>query len=307
MKYLAWAVVLEVTIMAFGEEVIAPIVINPLTPSEERILVHKATEQPFSGAYCELKDSGTYLCKRCNAPLYRSGDKFESRCGWPSFDDEIPGAVKRIPDADGMRTEILCVRCGGHLGHVFAGEGMTPKNTRHCVNSLSLRFVPAEVHTVPETAIFAGGCFWGVEYHLKKAEGVLSTRVGYTGGKSSNPTYEQVCSGTTGHAEALEIIFDTGKTSFEVLAKLFFEIHDPTQIDRQGPDIGSQYRSTIFYLSDQQNTIAQRLIKQLTDSGLEVATRLVPATVFWPAEDYHQDYYERSGAQPYCHIRQERF
>ena len=135
---------------------------NQLTPEEEQVIVHKGTEQPFTGKYNDFTGSGMYTCKRCAAPLYNSQDKFDTHCGWPGFDDAIPGAVKRIPDVDGRRTEILCSNCGGHLGHVFLGEGYTPKNTRHCVNSISLKFLPApekKENRITEKAYFAGGCF----------------------------------------------------------------------------------------------------------------------------------------------------
>ncbi len=280
---------------------------HPLTSEEERIIVHKGTERPFSGKYYDFWEEGTYVCKRCESPLFHSAAKFDAGCGWPSFDEEIPGAVIRQLDADGYRTEILCAHCGAHLGHVFIGEGFTPKNTRHCVNSLSLRFIPQNPSRTFDTAIFAGGCFWGVEYHFKKVKGVISTRAGYTGGTLNYPTYQEVCSGTTGHAEALEIIFDPQQIAFEDLAKLFFEIHDPTQLNRQGPDVGLQYRSAIFYLNEEQKAIAQKLISTLKSKGLDVVTSLEPATTFWPAEDYHQNYYEKTGKKPYCHIYTKRF
>lgn len=279
---------------------------KPLTPEEKRVIVGKGTEAPFSGQYYNHKEAGVYRCRQCGAPLYRSADKFDSGCGWPSFDDEIPGAVKRTRDADGRRTEITCANCGGHLGHVFTGEGFTPKNTRHCVNSLSLDF-QAEKPAQEEVAIFAGGCFWGVEYLLSKIDGVRSVEPGYIGGTKANPTYEEVCRHNTGHAEAVRVRFDPSKVSYETLAKRFFEIHDPTQAGGQGPDIGDQYRSEIFYTTPEQQQTAEKLIAQLRAKGYDVVTEVTPAGTFWPAEDYHRNYYQRKGTQPYCHGYTKRF
>jgi len=287
----------------------SPMKHKDLTNLEKHVIEDKGTEAPFSGRFVHHKEDGTYTCKRCGKPLFKSGAKFDSRSGWPSFDDAIPGAVKELPDADGTRTEIVCANCGAHLGHMFEGEGFTDKNTRHCVNSVSLDFVPKEVNDTPQqkTAIFAGGCFWGVQYHLDKAQGVSSTNVGYIGGKTKSPSYAEVCSHGTGHVEAVEVVYDTTKTSFEKLATLFFEIHDPTQLDRQGPDVGEQYKSAIFYTDDKQREVAQKLIKKLQQKGFNVVTELIPATTFWKAESYHQDYYEKKKQEPYCHAKVERF
>jgi len=278
-----------------------------LTPEEERVIVYKGTEAPYTGIYENFKEPGTYVCKRCGAPLYRSADKFDANCGWPAFDDEIPGAVKRVSDSDGMRTEIQCAACGAHLGHVFLNEGFTQKNARHCVNSISLSFVPKVPVSIADTAIFAGGCFWGVEYYMKKIKGVISTEVGYTGGKTENPTYPEVCTGKTGHYEAIEVVFNPGQTSFEEVAKMFFETHDPTQWNHQGPDWGEQYRSAVFYRDEDQKSITEKLIKQLKDKGFNVVTQLIPAKKFWKAEDYHQEYYDHKGTTPYCHGYVKRF
>ncbi len=280
---------------------------NKLTPEEEHVILNKGTEAPWSGEYVDFKGHGTYLCKRCDAPLYRSDDKFDSRCGWPSFDDEIPGAVSRVQDKDGIRTEIICNNCGGHLGHVFLNEGFTDKNVRHCVNSVSLKFVPGADEPETRRAIFASGCFWGVEYYLQQAKGVISTTVGYTGGHVKNPTYKEVCTGTTGHAEAVEVIYDPRIISYEELVKIFFETHDPTQLNRQGPDIGSQYRSAIFYQTEEEKRTAEKLKKILSDKGLKVVTEITPASTFWKAEEYHQDYYLNNGNTPYCHTYTKRF
>ena len=279
-----------------------------LTPAEEAVIVHKGTERPGTGKYEKSREPGTYVCRRCGVALYRAEDKFDAGCGWPSFDTEVPGAVRRTTDADGERTEITCVNCGGHLGHVFTGEHLTAKNTRHCVNAISLDFVPLALSSNRfERAIFAGGCFWGVQSLLAEGRGVIRTACGYTGGHAEHPTYDEVCTHTTGHAEAVEVIFDPKQTTFEAVARLFFEIHDPTQHNRQGPDVGDQYRSAVFYTSEKQKEIALQLIEALRKKKLNVATEVVPAGTFWRAEEYHQDYYRKTGKAPYCHRRVERF
>lgn len=278
---------------------------NPLTPEEEKVIIHKGTEKPFSGKYNKFNEQGIYTCKRCGAELYRSSDKFDSACGWPGFDDEIAGAITRVPDSDGVRTEIICSNCGAHLGHVFEGEKLTDKNIRHCVNSISLNFIKTKKNV--RKAYFAGGCFWGVEYYFQNLDGVISTKVGYMGGHKDNPTYSEVSDKKTGHAEALEVAFDDSKVSYETLAKLFFEIHDPTQKNRQGPDIGEQYRSAVFYVDNEQKDTAEKLINILREKGYDVVTEVTKAGTFWAAEDYHQRYYEKTKKQPYCHVRKKRF
>ena len=278
----------------------------PLSQDEERIIVHKGTERPFTGKYWDFFQAGTYLCRRCGARLYASQSKFRSQCGWPSFDDEIDGAVRRQTDADGVRTETLCKACGAHLGHVFTGEALTPKNVRHCVNSASLVFHPSGP-AAAQQAIFAGGCFWGVEHLLSQVPGVIDAVSGYTGGEVPNPSYEQVCTGSTGHAEAVRVTFDPDRVSYEQLTRLFFEIHDPTQLDRQGPDVGSQYRSAVFYLDEKQRRTAEKLIVELRANGYEVVTQLTAAAEFYPAEDYHQDYLAKHPSRPSCHRRTARF
>lgn len=271
-----------------------------LTKEEARVIVDKGTETPFTGAYLHNKRRGTYVCRRCATPLYRSSDKFDSGCGWPSFDDALPGAVRRTPDADGHRVEITCETCGAHLGHVFEGEGFTDKNTRHCVNSISMIFIPEEY------AYFAGGCFWGVEDAFSHVEGVLDAASGYMGGHTENPTYDQVSTGRTGHAETVRVTYNPDEVSFETLARLFFEIHDPTQVDRQGPDVGTQYRSAVFCDSEEQKAVAEALVEELRGKGWEVVTQVAPAGPFTVAEEYHQDFTRRTGRGA-CHVRVPRF
>jgi len=156
-------------------------------------------------------------------------------------------------------------------------------------------------------AIFASGCFWGTQHYLGKANGVVDSTVGYTGGYVENPTYEQVCTGTTGHVEAVEVEYDPGVTNYEELAELFFETHDPTQKNGQGPDIGTQYKSVIFYKTEEERRTAEKLIKLLIDKGMEITTEVEKAKTFYPAEEYHQNYYDKTGGSPYCHIYRKLF
>lgn len=278
-----------------------------ITPDVLSILKDKHTERPFSGKYNETVKQGTYLCRGCGIALFRADNQFHSGCGWPSFDENIKNNVQHIPDADGQRTEIICANCHGHLGHVFTGEQFTVKNTRHCVNSLSIEFVPDSNVLTTEEAIVAGGCFWGVQYLLQQLPGVLLTEVGYTGGITQHPTYHQVCTHQTGHVEAVRVVFNNQQVSYEEVLKYFMEIHDPTQIDGQGPDRGSQYLSRIYYFDTLQKSIADNVIQMLRTNGLSIATEVKPASIFWPAEEDHQDYYIKTNQAPYCHQRVKRF
>jgi peptide methionine sulfoxide reductase msrA/msrB len=287
-----------------------------LSADEAAVIEGGGTERAFTGQYWDHHADGTYVCKRCGNALFASDTKFESGSGWPSFDDALPGAVREV--SDWGRTEIVCAKCGGHLGHVFRGERMTERNTRHCVNSASLDFQPqgAEAkpadeakpaHATRADAYFAGGCFWGVEHLLEGQPGVIDVVSGYMGGHVKSPGYKQVTSGTTGHAEAVHVVYDPSKTTYETLAKRFFEIHDPTERGHQGPDYGPQYRSAIYTTDAEQKRVIEGLIAKLRARGYDVATEVEPAGQFWPAEDYHQDYYERSGKAPYCHAYVKRF
>ncbi|MFW5704740.1 MAG: bifunctional methionine sulfoxide reductase B/A protein [Nanoarchaeota archaeon] len=278
-----------------------------LTPEEREVIENKGTEPAFSGKFSDFAKEGIYVCKRCGSKLFDSSDKFYSGCGWPSFDDEFPNSVKKVPDSDGHRTEILCSNCGGHLGHIFKGEGYTKKNQRYCVNSLSLDFVKEEKEENLKEAYFAAGCFWGVEHLFKSEAGVVSTKVGYMGGQTKSPKYEQVCRGDTGHYETVKVVYDSGKVSYEDLVKLFFEIHDFSQTDGQGPDIGEQYKSVIFYSQSYEKKVALHIINLLERSGFKVETLLLPAGIFYEAEGYHQEYYVKKGSKPYCHFRRKIF
>jgi len=274
-----------------------------LTPEQYRILRQAGTERAFTGALNDVYDPGLYRCGACGAPLFRSDTKYDHGTGWPSFTAPIAeGAIEyRDDNTYGMeRIEVRCAACGSHLGHVF-DDGPAPGGKHYCINSASMKFdKAAAVPAGPAKATFAAGCFWGVEFKLSQVPGVLSTRVGYTGGTTKDPSYEEVCTDETGHAEAVEVTYDPAKVSYEELLDTFFALHDPTQVDRQGPDVGAQYRSAVFYHSAAQELAASTAIKKLNASGKfrrPIATQVAPAGEFYPAEEYHQKYYQKRGKQ----------
>jgi peptide methionine sulfoxide reductase msrA/msrB len=266
---------------------------SKLTPEEKHILKDKGTEAPFTGEYNEHFEAGIFICRACDNPLYESNTKFNSGCGWPSFDDEIEGAIVRHEDLSRtIRTEICCANCDGHLGHVFAGEQITEKDTRHCVNSLSIRF---KAYSQLQQATFGAGCFWSVEKLFRATDGVYLAQVGYMGGTTDTPTYNQVCSGTTNHAEVVDLYFDPKKIRYPDLLTLFWKNHNPTTLNRQGVDSGTQYRSVIFYYNQQQQKQAEQLkIAQQVHFANEIVTQIVPSEKFYRAEEYHQNYLKKN-------------
>lgn len=281
--------------------------LRSLTPQQYRILFEKGTEYPHTGAHMQTKSKGSYLCKRCGLALFRAQHQFSSGCGWPAFDNQIENAVSERIDADGARTEIVCSRCDAHLGHVFRGEQHTPQNMRHCVNSASMDYVKSTTIVDSDEIIVAGGCFWGIEYLMQHFAGVVLAESGYTGGQSPAPTYNEVCSGGTGHYEAVRIIWDTKKATLRAILKYFFEIHNPEQEGGQGPDIGSQYQSAVFVYNSHQNDVVLSLLEILKGSGYKAVTKVLPVASFWPAENFHQNYYEKHALAAQCHRPVKRF
>ena len=286
-----------------------------LSPLAREVMLEASTERSGTSELNHEKRKGVFVSAIGGLPLFRSEDKFESGTGWPSFTrpfDPDHVIVKRDTSHGMMRDEVLDARSGAHLGHVF-DDGPAPTGLRYCMNGVALKFIPdgdpmpAESQPIPiQRAYFAAGCFWGVEDVFQQVPGVISAVSGYMGGRKDSPTYKQVCNGDTGHAETVEVVFDPAKVTYQKLVELFFLNHDPTTLNRQGPDVGDQYRSAIFVTDEAQRAIATKVLEEQAKlprfEKRKIVTQVVaPGPKFWPAEEYHQDYHAKHGGS--CRVK----
>lgn len=283
-----------------------------LSPNLYAVAREADTERAFTGSMWKDETKGTYYCAACGYKLFKSYQKFTSSCGWPSFfEQDNKQSITFKPDNSfGMqRIEALCGRCGSHLGHLF-DDGPEPTGKRYCMNAISLDFVPDDLKSNKsvgnlETIVLGGGCYWCVEAVYENLEGITKVVSGFSGGTVANPSYEEVCTGRTGAAEVVEITYDKTKTNLDEIFQVFFTVHDPTTLNRQGADVGTQYRSVIFYKNDEQKKAAESIINELNSKNVysrKVVTALEPFNAFYPAEDYHQNYYNNNKEKPYCQM-----
>jgi peptide methionine sulfoxide reductase msrA/msrB len=296
-----------------------------LSPLQYEVTQEEGTERAFSNAYWDNHRDGIYVDAVSGEPLFSSLDKYDSGSGWPSFVKPLEQEnilAKKEGHSLFSRVELRSKHANSHLGHLFDDGPKDRGGQRYCMNSASLRFIPKEKLAeegygkylplfAPQekkrktsVATLAGGCFWGVEELLRKEPGILRATVGYTGGHTENPAYEAVKTGTTGHAESIDVEFDPAKTSYEAILKFFFTLHDPTTANQQGNDIGSQYRSAIFYHGEEQKRVAEQVKARVEKSGAwkkPLVTEIVPAGKFYPAENYHQAYLQKHPGGYTCH------
>lgn len=289
-----------------------------LSPNLYAVAREADTERAFTGTMWNSETKGTYYCAVCGYKLFKSDQKFTSSCGWPSFfEQENKNSITFKDDNSyGMRRiEANCGRCDSHLGHLF-DDGPKPTGKRYCMNAISLDFIPDGIATqsnigltdseqTKQTIVLGGGCYWCVEAVYENLQGVEKVVSGFAGGHVENPSYEEVCTGTTGAAEVVEITYDKTKTNLDEIFKVFFTVHDPTTLNRQGADVGTQYRSVIFYKNEEQKKAAQSIIDELNDSKIyssKIVTTLEPFKKFYKAEEYHQNYYNNNKNKPYCQM-----
>ncbi|MGH7804900.1 MAG: bifunctional methionine sulfoxide reductase B/A protein [Candidatus Binatia bacterium] len=311
-----------------------------LNPLQYEVTQHEGTEPPFRNTYWDNHEHGIYVDVVSGEPLFSSLEKYDSGTGWPSFWQPLEKENVETKEDNALfmkRVEVRSKHGDSHLGHVFE-DGPQPTGLRYCMNSASMRFVPiakldeegygkylpifekAGIKVAPksgngaqadtaaaaryQTATFGGGCFWGVEELIRKQPGVVATEAGYTGGHLENPRYEDTHDSASGHAESVQVTFDPEKTSYEEILRFFFRIHDPTTLNRQGNDTGTQYRSVIFFHDDQQKQVAEKVRAEVDKSGKwkkPVVTEIAQASKWWPAEDYHQDYLQKHPNGYTCH------